>query len=84
MSPTEVVAHPHLEARGAFPEVPHPGRGKVRVTGTPFQVDGRPTGPAAGAPYRIGEHTRQVLREVLGYDAATIDELAKAGVIGLV
>jgi crotonobetainyl-CoA:carnitine CoA-transferase CaiB-like acyl-CoA transferase len=84
MSPTEVAAHPHLEARHAFPEVPHPGRGKVRVTSTPFQVDGHPSVPAGGAPYRIGEHTRRVLREVLGYDAVMIDELARAGVIGLV
>jgi CoA:oxalate CoA-transferase len=84
LSPTEVAAHPHLDARCAFPEVPHPMRGKVRVTSTPFQVDGRPSRPRAGAPYRIGEHTRQVLRDVLGYDAAKIDDLARAGVVGVV
>jgi crotonobetainyl-CoA:carnitine CoA-transferase CaiB-like acyl-CoA transferase len=84
LSPTEVAAHPHLDARCAFPEVPHPTRGKVRVTSTPFQVDGRPSRPRAGAPYRIGEHTRQVLRDVLGYDAAKIDDLARAGVVGVV
>ena len=84
LSPSEVVAHPHLQARRAFPEIPHPTRGKVRVTGTPFQVDGQPTGPTAGAPYRIGEHTRQVLRDVLGYETMKIDELASAGAIGLV
>jgi crotonobetainyl-CoA:carnitine CoA-transferase CaiB-like acyl-CoA transferase len=84
LSPPEVAAHPHLDARRAFPEVPHCGRGKVRVTSTPFQVDGQPTGPAAGAPYRIGEHTRQVLGEILGYDTARIDDLARAGAVGLV
>ena len=52
------------------------------MTSTPFQVDGQPTGPSAGAPHRIGEHTRQVLGEVLGYDSARIEELAKAGAIG--
>jgi CoA:oxalate CoA-transferase len=83
LSPAEVVAHPHLEARQAFPEVPHPARGRVQVTATPFQVDGHPTRPAAGAPYRIGEHTREVLGEVLGYEASRIEELAKAGAIGL-
>jgi crotonobetainyl-CoA:carnitine CoA-transferase CaiB-like acyl-CoA transferase len=46
-------------------------------------VDGKPTGPSAGAPYRIGEHTRQVLGEMLGYNAARIEELAKAGAIAL-
>jgi CoA:oxalate CoA-transferase len=84
LSPTEVAAHPHLDARRAFPEVPHPARGKVRVTATPFQVDGQPTGPAAGAPYRIGEHTRQVLSDLLGYDGARIEALAAAGAIGVV
>jgi CoA:oxalate CoA-transferase len=83
LSPHEVIAHPHLEARRAFPEIPHPARGKVRVTGTPFQVDGQPTGPSAAAPYRIGEHTREVLRDVLGYETSRIEELAKAGAIGL-
>jgi crotonobetainyl-CoA:carnitine CoA-transferase CaiB-like acyl-CoA transferase len=81
LSPPEVAALPHLDARRAFPEVAHPGRGKVRVTATPFHVDGHPASPTAGAPYRIGEHTRQVLGEVLGYPAGRIDELAAAGVI---
>jgi crotonobetainyl-CoA:carnitine CoA-transferase CaiB-like acyl-CoA transferase len=81
LSPPEVAAHPHLDARGAFPEVPHRTRGKVRVTATPFHVDGRPTAPAGGAPYCIGEHTRAVLRDLLGYAPARIDELAAAHVI---
>jgi CoA:oxalate CoA-transferase len=83
LSPSEVVALPHLEARNAFPEVPHPARGKVRVTAVPVHVDGRPSPPAAGAPYRIGEHTRHVLGGLLGYSAARIDELAKANVIAV-
>jgi len=83
LSPTEVVALPHLAARGAFPEVEHPARGKVRVTAVPFHVDGHPSPPAAGAPYRIGEHTRHVLGGLLGYSAARIDDLAKASVIAV-
>ncbi|HEU5195237.1 MAG TPA: CaiB/BaiF CoA-transferase family protein [Methylomirabilota bacterium] len=83
LSPTEVVALPHLEARTAFPEVPHPGRGKVRVTAVPFHVDGRPSPPQAGAPYRLGEHTRHVLAGLLGYSAARIAELARASVIAV-
>src|SRR5215510_2863522 len=57
LSPEEVVDHPHLAARGAFPAIPHSGRGAVRVTATPFQVDGRPSVPAGPAAYRVGEHT---------------------------
>jgi crotonobetainyl-CoA:carnitine CoA-transferase CaiB-like acyl-CoA transferase len=53
------------------------------VTATPFHVDGRPVSPTAGAPHRIGEHTRQVLGDVLGYPAARIEELAAARVVTL-
>ena len=81
LSPEEVVEHPHMAARGAFPTIPHPGRGAVRVTATPFQVDGRPSVPGGPAPYRVGEHTRQVLRDVLGYEAARIAELERAGAV---
>ena len=81
LSPAEVIAHPHVAARGGFPEVAHPARGSVRVTRTPFHVDGRPVDPAGPAPFRAGEHTRQVLAEVLGYPAARIDDLIRQGAL---
>ncbi len=77
----EVIRSPHLAARGAFPGVPHRTRGPVRVTATPFQVDGRPVGPAGPAPYLPGDDSRRVLAEVLGYDRERIRALARAGVI---
>src|SRR5262249_19157920 len=52
LTPREVIAHPHLEARGFFPAVPHPGRGAVRVTATPFHVDAAAPGPAGPPPGR--------------------------------
>jgi crotonobetainyl-CoA:carnitine CoA-transferase CaiB-like acyl-CoA transferase len=81
LDPAEVVSHAHLAARGAFPSVPHPARDAVRVTRAPVHVDGRPVGPAAAAPYRVGEHTREVLREILGYPPERIDELLELGAI---
>jgi len=83
LSPREVIAHPHLAEREFFPDVPHPARGRVGVTGIPFQVDGGRPRPAAGAPYRVGEDTRLVLTEVLGYDNARVESLRKAGAIEL-
>jgi crotonobetainyl-CoA:carnitine CoA-transferase CaiB-like acyl-CoA transferase len=80
LSPEEVVVHPHLAARQAFPAVEHPTHGPVRVTATPFQVDGAPVAPAGPAPYRVGEHTRAVLAEVLGYDEARVAQLLASGV----
>jgi CoA:oxalate CoA-transferase len=81
LSPPEVVALPHLAEREAFPEVPHPGRARVRVTATPFHVDGAALKPQGPAPYRIGEHTRAVLTGLLGYTPARVDELRRAGAI---
>lgn len=81
LSPEEVVRHPHLIARDAFPAVPHPARGSVRVTATPFRVDGQAPGPRGPAPYRVGEHTRTVLTEILGYAPERIEELRTLGAI---
>jgi CoA:oxalate CoA-transferase len=82
LSPREVVAHPHLAARGFFPGVPHPARGTARVTGMPVHIDGRPVGPTAPAPHEVGAHTRAVLSE-LGYSAARLEELAARGAIAI-
>jgi crotonobetainyl-CoA:carnitine CoA-transferase CaiB-like acyl-CoA transferase len=82
LSTTEVIAHPHLAARQAFAPTPHPVRGEVRVTSAPFHVDGEPVPPAGPAPYRAGEHTREVLADLLGYAPARIDALIAAGAVG--
>lgn len=81
LSPAEVVAHPHLAERQFFPAVPHPARGRVRVTASPFHLDRKPVGPAGPAPYRVGEHTRVVLQGLLGYAPARVQALAAGGVI---
>jgi crotonobetainyl-CoA:carnitine CoA-transferase CaiB-like acyl-CoA transferase len=76
MNPEEIVEHPHLHQRGAFPTISHPARTQaVRVTAQPFQLDGAPVVPQATAPWRIGMHTREVLRGHLGYDDAKIAAL---------
>jgi len=81
LSPAEVVAHPHLAERQAFPLIDHPGRGAVRITAVPFHVDHGPVAPRGPAPYRVGEHTRAVLGDVLGYSKERIEELRQLKVI---
>jgi len=81
LSPEEVVDHPQMAVRQAFPEVPHATRGSVRVTASPFHVDGRPVHPAGAAPRAVGEHTREILSQVAGYDGARIDDLESRGVV---
>jgi crotonobetainyl-CoA:carnitine CoA-transferase CaiB-like acyl-CoA transferase len=82
LGPGEVASHPHLATREFFPEVGHPTRGKVRVTATPFHVDGRALTPAGPAPYRVGEHSRAILADVLGYPTDRIEALIRQGVVG--
>ncbi|HET9491442.1 MAG TPA: CoA transferase [Methylomirabilota bacterium] len=82
LRPAEVVASEHLAERQFFPAVPHPTRGAVRVTASPYHLDGQPVQPRAGAPYRVGEHTRSVLGELVGYSADRIEALLSAGIIG--
>jgi crotonobetainyl-CoA:carnitine CoA-transferase CaiB-like acyl-CoA transferase len=56
----------------------------VRVTGVPFFVDGARPKPAGPAPHLPGEHTREVLGGLLGYDAQKIEALRKAGAIDVI
>jgi crotonobetainyl-CoA:carnitine CoA-transferase CaiB-like acyl-CoA transferase len=79
--PAEVATAPHLHVRGAFPAVTHPTHGAVRVTASPFHLDGEPVGPGGPAPYRPGEDTRAVLAEVLGYGPDRIADLARRGAV---
>jgi crotonobetainyl-CoA:carnitine CoA-transferase CaiB-like acyl-CoA transferase len=81
LRPAEVVASPHLAERQFFPSIPHPARGEVRVTASPYHLDGAPMHPPHAAPYRVGEHTRKILAEI-DYSRDRIDALQRAGVIG--
>ena len=81
LRPAEVIAESHLATRQFFPAVPHPARGTVRVTASPYHVDGEPLRPRGPAAYRVGEHTRAVLGDLLGYPAERIAELLRTRVI---
>ncbi|GAA4415389.1 CaiB/BaiF CoA transferase family protein [Quisquiliibacterium transsilvanicum] len=77
----EMIDHPHLAQRQFFQDVPHGAGGKARITAQPFHLDGGPVKPTGPAPWRIGEHTREVLGEVLGYSAERIAGLHDKGAI---
>ncbi len=81
LRPAEVIAESHLATRQFFPAVPHPARGTVRVTASPYHIDGEPLRPRGPAAYRVGEHTRAVLGDLLGYPAERIAELLRTRVI---
>ena len=58
------------------------GEVEVDVLATPLWFDGSDDHPMASPPL-FGEHTRQVLHDLLGYDDATVAALAERGAVAL-
>jgi crotonobetainyl-CoA:carnitine CoA-transferase CaiB-like acyl-CoA transferase len=75
----EVHAHPVLAARGFFPELDHVEIGPRRLPSVPWVASRSPMSPRSASP-ALGQHTREVLAEVLGLTPEQLDELEKAGV----
>jgi crotonobetainyl-CoA:carnitine CoA-transferase CaiB-like acyl-CoA transferase len=73
-----LIDDPHLKAKGFFRAVEHPSEGPILQMAVPTQYSKTPAGPERLAP-RLGEHSREVLRDA-GYDDAAIDALVAARV----
>jgi crotonobetainyl-CoA:carnitine CoA-transferase CaiB-like acyl-CoA transferase len=78
----EALASHEVKARGLVTQVPHPTAGSVPNVALPLHFSGTPVVPPVAAPM-LGQHTDEVLREVLGYSEAKLAELRAAGVLGL-
>lgn len=76
----DILTDAHFVARQNVYEVVQPEVGPVRLLSSPIKVEGQvfDQGPAPLS----GQHTHDVLAEILGYDAARLAELAGARVIG--
>ncbi len=70
---------PHLNDIGFFSEGEHPQVGTIRQMAVPSEWSGTPPPGATRPAPRLGEHSREVLREA-GYDDAAIDELIARGI----
>ncbi len=80
MNSKELAADPHLNERGFFVRLPHPEVG-VRVhTGIPWLLTNAPHGVQAPAPL-LGQHTTEVLRDILGYSEEEIARLREEQVV---
>jgi crotonobetainyl-CoA:carnitine CoA-transferase CaiB-like acyl-CoA transferase len=73
----EVVSHPQSAFRRMFPTLLHPTAGPHQVPGPPVKPAADPVTPAP----LLGQHTRQVLAELLALDEPTLDRLQAANVI---
>lgn len=77
----EALASPQAAARGMVQKVPHPsGEGMITLLGNPVKIGGQEDA-AIPPPPLLGQHTEAVLRDLLGYEGATIAELRASGVI---
>jgi crotonobetainyl-CoA:carnitine CoA-transferase CaiB-like acyl-CoA transferase len=76
----DVVASPQAAIRQLFPTLDHPTAGPHQVTGTPVKLSATPGRPGRPAPL-LGQHSTQVLRDLLGLEEAEIDRLAEHGIL---
>jgi crotonobetainyl-CoA:carnitine CoA-transferase CaiB-like acyl-CoA transferase len=76
----QVFADPQVQARGMRIDMPHPDAGGVPLVASPIRLSETPVEYRVPPPL-LGQHTRDVLGQLLGLDAEQIEALAAAGVI---
>lgn len=77
----QVVEHPQVKARGSLTQVEHPRLGTVRLVGPAARLSETPPAVRTASPL-LGQHTDEIMHEVLGLSAAQVAELRAAGAFG--
>ncbi len=76
----EICEDPHINYRKMLVEVDQPRVGKMRIVGSPIRLSETPGEVYTPAPL-LGEHSEQVLKDILGYTKAEIELLKRENVI---
>jgi len=76
----QAFSHEHMAASGMIQAMKHPELGEIHLTGVPFHFS-RSGGDLRRLPPQLGEHTMEILKDVLGMDQAGIDKLTAAKAI---
>ena len=76
LSMKELAEDQSLRATGTIVEVDHPTRGKYLTVGNPIKLSDSPA-DVKRSPL-LGEHTEEILRDVLGYSEEEIAEIREA------
>jgi crotonobetainyl-CoA:carnitine CoA-transferase CaiB-like acyl-CoA transferase len=70
----EVFADPQIEARGMVTEWQHPVKADLKLVSSPIRLSATPVRTDLPPPL-LGQHTDEVLRELLNYSDAKLSEL---------
>jgi crotonobetainyl-CoA:carnitine CoA-transferase CaiB-like acyl-CoA transferase len=81
-STTELIADPHLNARGWWQRCDRAISGPHLTVGPTYRIEGRAPPIRWPAP-TLGEFTDEVLASVLGFDEARLRQLRAQGITGL-
>ena len=81
LSMKEIADEPTLRKNGTVVEVDHPERGKYLTVGNPIKLSDSPS-EVTRSPL-LGEHTEEILREVLGLSSDEIANIRKSGAVGM-
>ena len=76
----QICEDPIIRYRGMLVDIDQPGAGSLRISGSPIRLSETPGRVERPAP-RLGEHSEEILRDVLGYSAERIEALKTEGVI---
>jgi crotonobetainyl-CoA:carnitine CoA-transferase CaiB-like acyl-CoA transferase len=79
--PSDLLVDPQLESNGHFWPLDHPELGTCLYNGPSFRLSRTPAQLRSSAPL-LGQDTRRVLNELLGFSHAEIDDFAYAQVLG--
>ena len=77
----EVFADPQVQERAMVRTWPHPIKPDLRLVASPIKLSRTPVREDLPPPM-LGQHTAQVLQEVLGWSLEQVDTLRGQGVIG--
>jgi formyl-CoA transferase len=79
LSMKEIAEEESLRKTGTVVEVDHPGRGKYLTVGNPVKMSDSIT-EVTRSPL-LGEHTEEILKDVLGYSDKEVAEIKGSGAI---
>lgn len=80
LSMKEISADEGLRATGTIVEVDHPERGKYLSVGCPIKMSDSPV-EVTRSPL-LGEHTTEILKDLLGYAGEDLERIVGSGAVG--